>query len=165
MRRKDREVTDFAAIIKIIDSCEVLRIGLHDPEEPMFPYIVPLNFAYTVSDSNEIDLYIHGARSGRKFELMQKMNVCSFEMECDAFMELIPESKDVTMRYKCVMGKAEITLLEGDDAERGIEIVMNRREDTRNFLWSREALPRVAVWRLRVTELTAKANRPNSGPD
>ena len=35
MRRKDREVTDFETIRQIIDSCEVLRIGLSDPEDPL----------------------------------------------------------------------------------------------------------------------------------
>ncbi len=42
MRRKDREVTDFAEIVRIIDQCAIVRIGLADGD---FPYIVPVNFA------------------------------------------------------------------------------------------------------------------------
>ena len=30
MRRKDREVTDFNEIIKIIDECEIIRLGIAD---------------------------------------------------------------------------------------------------------------------------------------
>ena len=57
MRRKDREVTDFAAIVKIIDACEILRLGLADGD---FPYILPVNFAYTV-EGERICFNIHGA--------------------------------------------------------------------------------------------------------
>lgn len=159
MRRKDREVTDFEEIVQIIEGCEVVRIGLFDPDDPEFPYIVPVNFGYTVSADRQIDLYIHGARAGRKFELMQRVGHCSFEMECDAFVDIIEQDGDVTMRYKSVMGKAEITLLEGADVEPALQSLMNRREDTRAFVWNRAPMPRTAVWRLRVTQLSAKANR------
>lgn len=165
MRRKDRQVTDFETIRQIIDSCEVIRIGLSDPEDPMFPYIVPLNFGYTVDEQKQVRFFIHGARAGRKFELLQKQQCCSFQMECNTFLELVPQGKDVTMRYQCVMGKADVTLLEDDDALRALEIVMSRREDTRNFDWNRNAVPRTAVWELKVTELTGKVNKPKSGPD
>ena len=40
MRRKDREITDFDEIMKIIDKCDTCRLALFDDE---FPYIVPLN--------------------------------------------------------------------------------------------------------------------------
>lgn len=68
MRRKDREITDINEIIKIIDECEIIRLGLADGD---FPYIVPLNFAYDVKD-NQIAFYIHGAMAGRKYELLMK---------------------------------------------------------------------------------------------
>lgn len=165
MRRKDREVTDFETIRQIIDSCEVLHIGLADPEDPLYPYIVPLNFGYTANDQNEVRFYIHGARAGRKFELMQKVGHCSFQMECDAVIEPIPQAKNVTTRYKSLMGKADLTLLEGDAAVHALEVLMSRREDTRNFEWNRIAVPHTAVWELKVTELTAKANLPKNKPD
>jgi len=161
MRRKDREITDFETIHRIIESCEVLNLGLSDPDEPYFPYIVPVNFGYTISENNEINLYIHGARSGRKFDLIQRNARCSFTMFCDSYIELIPDTKDVTSRYKCVMGKAEATLLEGEDVICGLQCLMDRRRDTGSFDWNRKSIPRVAVWRLKVTELSAKANIPS----
>lgn len=158
MRRKDREIKDFETIRQIIDSCEIINLGLFDPDDPDFPYIVPVNFGYTTDENNNIDFYIHGANTGRKFELMQNNRKCSFVMYCDSYIELIPDAKDVTSRYKCVMGKAEVSLLESEDMITGLQCMMDRREDTRNFDWNRGSIPRVAVWRLRVTELSAKAN-------
>lgn len=161
MRRKDREVLDFETIRQIIDSCEIINIGLFDPGDPNFPYIVPVNFGYMIDENNEINFYIHGARAGRKFELMQNNRECTFMMYCDSYIELIPSVRDVTSRYKCVMGKAKITLLEGEDVLLGLQCMMDRREDTRSFEWNRDAVPRVAVWKLKVTELSAKANTPS----
>lgn len=163
MRRKDREITEFETIRQIIDSCEVLRIGLSDPEDPLYPYIVPVNFGYTADEQDGIRFFIHGARAGRKFELMQKVEHCSFQMECDAVIEPIPQANDVTTRYKSVMGKADITLLEDDAAVRALQILMDCGEATRGFEWNRNAVPHTAVWELKVTELSAKANLSPNG--
>ncbi len=162
MRRKDREITDFNEIRKIIDACEILRLGLADGD---FPYIVPVNFAYTVTDG-QICFYIHGAMAGRKYELLCRNPVCSFEMDIPLYMECLPDKKDVTMRYKSVMGQASVTFLEGAEKEAAVDsIIMTRRPETKNFNYNRSALSRTAVAKLTVTTLTAKANLPSSGAD
>lgn len=161
MRRKDREITDFDTIISIINECEILHIGLADGE---FPYIVPLNFAYTV-ENGRLAFYVHGAMAGRKYELMQN-GKCSFEMDIPLQMECIYEKKDVTMRYKSVMGTAEVTFLSGDDKQKAVdEILMARYEKTRNFEYNRAALERTAVAKLSVIEITAKINPLSFGAD
>lgn len=155
MRRKDREVTDFNTILAIIDGCDIIRIGLADGD---FPYIVPLNFAYDVNGS-QIDFYVHGAMAGRKYELMKKNGKCSFEMDIPIEMDCIVEKKDVTMRYKSVMGKAAITFLDGEEKQNAVDnIIMNRYAQTRNFEYNRATLARTAVAKLTVVELTAKVN-------
>lgn len=162
MRRKDREVKDFDEIVKIIDECEIVRLGLADGE---YPYIVPVNFAYRVV-GDRVELYIHGAMAGRKYELLKKSPVCSFEMDVPLGMDLIYEHKDVTMRYKCVMGKASCEFLEGDEKQRAIDdIIMARFEETRNFEYNKKAVKITAVVRLNVTEMTAKVNPVRGGAD
>lgn len=162
MRRKDREVKDFSEIIKIMAECEIVRLGLADGE---FPYIVPVNFAFTVSGSR-IELYIHGAMAGRKYELLRKNPVCSFEMDIPLKMECIYDKKDVTMRYKSVMGKARAEFLEGVEKQKIIDdVIMARYEETKNFEYNKTAVARTAVVRLSVLEITAKANLPVSGAD
>ena len=162
MRRKDREVTDFSEIIKIIDECEIVRLGMADGN---FPYIVPVNFAYKVSGET-VALYIHGAMAGQKYEMLQRNPVCSFEMDLPIEMDCIYEKKDVTMRYKCVMGKAEVEFLEGEEKQAAIdEIIMARYEETRNFEYNKNVVARTAVAKLTVTELTAKVNPVRGGAD
>ena len=162
MRRKDREITDFNAIVGIIDDCEIIRLGLADGD---YPYIVPVNFAYTV-EGKQICFYIHGAMAGRKYEMLSKNPYCSFEMDIPLQMDCIAEQKDVTMRYKSVMGKCQVEFLEGDAKQSAIDdVIMARHEETKNFEYNRETVDRTAVAKLTVLEITAKANLVNSGAD
>ena len=46
MRRADKEVVGIAGILAILDTCEVIRIGLCADGKP---YIVPMHFAYETS--------------------------------------------------------------------------------------------------------------------
>lgn len=62
MRRKDREITDFNEIMKIIDKCDTCRLALIDEE---YPYIVPLNFGVDVVDG-QVYFYFHSANQGKK---------------------------------------------------------------------------------------------------
>lgn len=162
MRRKDREVTDFKKIIQIIDECEIIRIGLADGE---FPYIVPVNFAYKIVDQ-QVEFYIHGAMAGRKYELLSRNRQCSFEMDVPLQMDCIYEKKDVTMRYKCVMGKAKIEFLDGELKQEAIDhIIMARHKETKNFDYNKNVIPRTAIAKLTVIELTAKVNPVNGEAD
>lgn len=162
MRRKDREVTDFSEIVKIIDECDIIRIGLSDGD---YPYIVPLNFAYTVEDE-QVCFYVHGAQAGRKYEMLKANPKCSFEMDIPIEMDCIVAAKDVTMRYKSVMGKAVAEFLEGDDKFDAIDnVIMARYEETRNFEYNKAVVKNTAIIRLTVTEMTAKHNPVAGGPD
>lgn len=68
MRRKDREVTENSEIEEILNKCKVFRIGLVDDSGV---YILPLNFGY-VLDGNKLELYFHGAKAGKKVELLDQ---------------------------------------------------------------------------------------------
>lgn len=162
MRRKDREVTDFNTIVGIIDACQIIRIGLADGD---FPYIVPLNFGYTAQD-HEICFYIHGAMAGKKYEMLMKNPCCSFEMDIPLEMDCLVEQKDVTMRYKSVMGKCKVEFLEGEAKQAAIDdVIMARYEETRNFDYNRDSVKRTAVAKLTVIELSAKVNPVRGGAD
>lgn len=162
MRRRDREVSDPAKILRIIDECEIIRLGLADGD---FPYIVPVNFAYTAQE-DELCFYIHGAMAGRRYELLKRNPVCSFEMDIPLEMDCITEKKDVTMRYRSVMGRCRAEFLEGEEKQRAIDdIIMARHDETRTFAYNREALKRTAVVKLTVLSLSAKENPVRGGAD
>lgn len=160
MRRKDREVTDFNKVISFIDECDIIRLGITDGD---YPYIVPVNFAYEVN-GNDIDFYIHGAMAGRKYELLSQNGKCSFEMDVPVKMECV--NRDVTMRYKSVMGKALVELVSDSEKEEIMDnIIMKRYDLTRDFPYNKKALAVTAIARLKVIEITAKENPLNGSED
>ena len=59
MRRKDREITDYNAILEIMKKCDVCRIAFFNEK---YPYIIPLNFGVLLRDNN-FKLYFHGANA------------------------------------------------------------------------------------------------------
>ena len=93
MRRKDREITDKQQINAIIEACDCCRIAF--PAEDA-PYIVPLNFGYT-DDKNKRTLYFHGAKEGRKIDLINKTDYVGFEIP-DAFV--VGYGLDYDQRYR-----------------------------------------------------------------
>ena len=164
MRRKDREVTDFDAIVKMLDACPIVHLGIPDKNESSFPYVVPMNFAYRVTDKI-IRLYVHGARAGRRWDLLKNTDLCSVQLEKDDGIELIPSARDITNRYRSVMAKAKIRLLEGAELVKGIELCAERDPACRGFDWNREALKHVAVWELELYSLSAKHNKIHGNAD
>ena len=58
MRRSDREITDRAEIVRIIDACDCCRVGFATEDGV---YIVPLNFAF-IENGALGAFYFHGAK-------------------------------------------------------------------------------------------------------
>lgn len=155
MRRKDREIADLNQIVEIVDKCDVIRIGLADGN---FPYIVPLNFGYKYEEG-ELTFCIHGAMAGRKYEMLQKKPVCSFEMDIPIKMECLVKEKDVTMRYESVMGTATVEFVPDAQKKQVIdEMLMSRYDETKDFEYNEKALAVTAVMVLHVTDIIGKRN-------
>ncbi|MFR6041635.1 MAG: pyridoxamine 5'-phosphate oxidase family protein, partial [Dysosmobacter welbionis] len=77
MRRKDRAVTDPAKIRAVLAECQVCRLGLRDGDRV---YVVPLNFGLAEREGKQF-LYFHGAKEGRKADLIRQGGCACFEMD------------------------------------------------------------------------------------
>ena len=100
LRRKDREITDFDEMMKIIAKCDTCRVAMFDET---FPYIVPLNFGTDLED-DQLYLYFHGAKIGKKIDLMRKNKNVSFEMDCEHNIILYDERYAILVReeFSCL---------------------------------------------------------------
>ncbi len=110
MRRKDREVTDFEQIKKIVQNSHVIRMGINTDD---YPYVVPTNFGYEF-DGDQLTLYIHGAPVGTKRELIAKNPHIGFEMD-DGGEYMSPEeakSETPSYAYQSVMGNGDASFIE-----------------------------------------------------
>ena len=156
MRRKDREVTDAAALRAIVQACDCCRLGLVD--EDGVACIVPLNFGCTEEDGQPV-LYFHSAREGHKLTLLRKNPVVGFEMDTGHKLVAGPEACDYTCLYKCVMGKGELTLLTGDaDRRHALERVMAHYTGREGWEYMPQYFGHMAMLRLTVREWSCKVH-------
>jgi len=160
MTRRELEITDRAEIIDILDRCSILHLGLVDGDEP---YVVPMNYGYTMDEDGKLVFYLHGATQGRKLDLMRKNPKVFLEMECD----ITPFEGDVACRYgtayKSLMARGTAVLLE-DPQEKmeGLSLFM-KTQTGKDFEFNEKLVKVVSVIRIDVTEYTAK-RRPMSKP-
>lgn len=153
MRRVDREVTDPVQIADIMSRCEVVRLALNDEK---VPYILPVNFGM---EPDGMTLYIHGAMSGTKYELIAKDNRVSFEMDCSCRLVLDEDEHECTMNYESVIGWGLIDELT-DEAEKRYALKrLMKQYHSEDFPFNEGPLPRTRILRLKVQQRTAKRRR------
>ncbi len=151
MRRKDREITDFDEIIRIINKCDVCRIALNDEG---FPYIVPLNFGLDVQ-GKQLFLYFHAAKEGKKLDLIAKDNRATFEMDCDHNFILYEERMSCTMGFASVIGHGTIEIVSEEEKYQALKILM-RQYHAEDFHFNTDMIPVTTVLKMTVTDITGK---------
>ena len=119
MRRKDREVLDETKINEFIRNCDCCRIGFYDKENDEV-YIVPLNFGYSNTDNKRV-FYFHGAKEGRKIDLISKTKKVSFEMDTNHELIVGKMACNYSERYQCVMGTGLISFVK-DNEEKALAL-------------------------------------------
>ena len=160
MRRKDREITDFDEILRIVDDARILHLGIFDGD---YPYIVPLNYGYE-HKGNQLVFYVHAAKEGHKLDLIRENAHTCVELECD--VDLI-SGGDIPCKYGSayssviVRGRAEI-LEETPSKIRGLRLLM-KHQTQREFEIDERMASTVEVIRITAESITAKACRkPNT---
>jgi hypothetical protein len=158
MRRRDREITGFDNIIKVMKACEVCHVAFHDDE---YPYVVPLTFGLEVKDNNAVNLYFHGAKEGRKHDLMKKNNKVSFVMEDTNGIVTGPQvgECECTMEFESVMGTGTIEYVAEEEKIAALQTMLRQyaiAEGKDNYHFHREVVPKIHLLRLRVNSLSAK---------
>ena len=156
MRRKDREVTDPIKIADIISRCTCCRIGFCDGGEV---YIVPLNFGYEIKD-NSYTFYFHGAKEGRKIELIHNNPEVGFEMDTNLTVYVSGEFEaacDYTARFQSVIGNGVLSIVsEPEEKKLGLSLLMEHNTGKRVWSFHEKMFEAVAVFKLEVTKLSCK---------
>lgn len=148
MRRKDREVTGPEQIAGIMSRCQVLHLALRDEGAP---YLLPVSFGM---EPDGMTLYIHGAMTGKKYDLLAKDPRVGFEME--QTYGLVLEKGMCSVNYESVMGWGEIEeLTDRQEKRRGLDRIMAHYR-AENCPYDTAPIDHTRVLRLRVCQRTAK---------
>lgn len=156
MRRKDREIVGFEQILAVMEQCAVCHVAF---QGETYPYVVPMNFGLDVAGET-VSLYFHGAQSGKKHDLLRRCNRVSFVMEHTHPIVTGPQvgACEATMEYESVMGTGILEYVSETEKVRGLETILAHYHvaEGERYHFHQEVVPRVAVLRLRVEQLTAK---------
>ena len=153
MRRKDREITNPDLIRRYIHQCEICRIGFSDGGEV---YIVPLNFGVE-ENGGVYTFYFHGAREGRKIDLIRKNPSVGFEMDCHFKLVTGEAGHDCTARFRSIIGAGRMEIV-GDEGERirGLSAIMAHHTGRTDWTFDEKILAQTCIFKLKVEKLSCK---------
>lgn len=154
MRRKDREITDPERIRQIVDGCHCCRLGLCDRGRA---YIVPLNFGYSQDGDGGYTFYFHGAKEGRKIDLMRSDSWAGFEMDTGYQVHEAEQACGWSAAFCSIIGGGEVTFLEDlEEKRRALSHIMAHNSGRGDWDFPEAAVRAVCVYQLKVRELSCK---------
>ncbi len=153
MRRRDREITDAVKIEEVIKDCHCIRLGFCDNG---IAYIVPLNFGYEkISDSYVF--YFHGAKEGRKVELMKQNSKVGFEMDTNYKLQPNELAHECTAAFQSIIGVGEISFIaEKEEKIHALNMLMKHNTGKDNCDYPEAMINQTLIFSLKVTELACK---------
>lgn len=154
--KPERAVTDPAELVRILETCKVLRLGLYDEDGV---YIVPLNYGYAF-ENGALTFYFHGATQGRKLDILRKNNLVGFELDCDHALKSAAGPCGHSYYYSSIIGTGQVTILEDlDEKADGLNRILAHQAPEAKQA-PRQAAVLVSVFRLDVKQFTAKQHHP-----
>lgn len=155
LTRREKLITDIDKVIEILDKSKIVHLGMVDGDEP---YVVPMNYGYTYVNE-KLTIWLHGATTGRKLDIIRKNPKVFFEMECD----LIPFGGDVACKYglsySSLMGKGIATIIEDSEEKQKALSVLMKTQVNMDFQFNEKLASVVGIIKIEVSEFTAK-HRP-----
>lgn len=129
MRRHDREVTNPADILAIIEGTDSCRLGLVDRTgDTPLPYVVALNFGYAPKGADALagTFYFHGAVEGRKLDLIRQYPHAVVQLDGEHQPVKGAESCNWGMKYASVVAFGLARIVEElAERQRGLECLMS----------------------------------------
>ena len=160
MRLNKREIKDPDMLRDIIESCDIVRLGLRD-RDGMF--IVPVNYGYDIETDGtdlKLTLYIHGAREGRKAEAFAADPSVALEMDCMDGIITGNYTCSYSCAYRSIMGNGTLQELTGEQEKiHALTRIMEHMAPGARIEFRPEMLERTGVYRIDVKNFTGKERK------
>lgn len=155
MRRRDREITEMEEIINILEKCKTADIAMIDAGRP---YVIPLSYGYEVV-KNQLILYFHSAREGRKIEILKHNNSVCFSIykEGNPVYEKIPCNSGYY--FLSVIGNGVVEFIEEPAEKQKALSKMFAHQAGREVSFDEKQAETVCVFKVVSTDFTGKQVR------
>lgn len=156
MRRKDREITDFAHICELLDRAEFLTLSLIDGG---VPYTVPVNFGYRADGGRHVQIFIHGATTGKKLDCIKACASVSFCAVSFSRVGAGARPCDWTNFYGSVCGSGTAAIVtDAEEKKEGLLRILRKYGYDGTDDIPAPMLQKTAVIRIDADHLTGKAH-------
>lgn len=155
MTRRELEITDKAEIKDILDRSKVLHLAMIDKDEP---YVIAMNYGYTL-ENDKLILYMHGATSGRKVDILRVNPKVCFEMDVDVTPFEGKVACQYGMAYSSIIGKGKAVFIEDVEEKEAAMTILMKTQTGKDFEFNDRLVSIVSVIKIEVDEYTAK-HRP-----
>ena len=155
MTKRERQITDEAQILKILDTAKVLHLGLCVNDEP---YVVPMNYGFSL-ENGKLVLYLHSALQGKKLDMIRSNPRVFFELDCDRLPFKGDKPCQYGLVYSSVMGRGTARIVEDVEEKKQAMTTLMKTQTGKDFTFEDRLVSIVAVIRIDVSEYTAK-HRP-----
>lgn len=161
MRRTDREIKDIGTIRDILRSLPAGHLAMNDAGKP---YGVTMNYLAEPGPDGSAVLYFHGAKDGRKAEILANdPHVYFFAERDDGPKEIVRQDgmRSVTNLYVSVAGEGTMEqVCEPEEKRRILIAIANRFVETPFESLPEAIVEMTAVWKLVLKKPTGKSNPP-----
>lgn len=153
MRRKDREVNDMEDIKNILKECKTCHVAMVDDS---LPYVIPLSFGYEIID-DELSLYFHSAKEGRKIDILHKNNSVCFEMCFEGDPILAKEMPCNSGYYfSSLIGNGKVEFItDTDERRKALTLLMKHQADI-DVIFTEKQANTVCVFKIVTKDFTGK---------
>lgn len=155
LTKREYQITNEAEIRQILDTANVLHLGLAVEGEP---YVVPMNYGFTLEEG-KLTLYVHSAVKGKKLDMIQANPKVYFSIDTDRipFEGKVPCQYGLS--YRAVSGWGKAAIVEDVEEKKQAMTTLMKTQTGKDFSFEDRLVSIVAVIRIDVAEFTAK-HRP-----
>lgn len=158
LTRREKLITDNETVSEILNKSKVLHLGMVDGDEP---YVVPMNYGHTF-ENGKLTIWLHGSKTGKKYDVIRKNPKVFFEMECD----ITPFEGEVACKYgisySSLMGRGIATIVEDVEEKKSALSMLMKTQTEKDFEFNDKLSAVVGIIRIDVSDYTAK-HRPAPG--
>lgn len=134
---------------------DAIRIGFFDGDEV---YIVPLSFGFEETEGR-YTFYMHGAKAGRKADLVRQCGKAGFELDKTIRVQTDPQACDHTVTYNSVIGHGAISEVKDLDEKRhALNAIMKQNTGNAEWDYPDKMLQATFVMKLTADWITCKVH-------
>lgn len=153
MRRSDREINDRKVLLKLLETAQVLHLGLCTAGQP---YVVPLHYGWDEQEG-QLFLYFHSATQGKKIDYIPENPSCFVCITGTMQVKQADEACDWSAAFESLMIVGTVSIL-SDEAEKskGLNAILRHYHFQGKPVYKHSSLQNTSVCRILVTSITGK---------